>query len=102
MGKPVNVIKHADLLQKLHEFEVYSSASIARYGQKIGYYKGLKPEELKTAMRRTRHCLLSFASNHLPPEGDGSINIKGQQETVGWYGWRWKYATTTLGEINDN
>ena len=94
LGRP---IKYGDLLNKLDGDQLFTPASIARFGVEVDYYEGLSDEERTVLMKRIRLALGRLAkSRNFPPDGDGSIQLKGQALTPAWYGWRWKNAVNCV------
>ena len=91
VGRPM---KYDSVLYMIRDDVVYSPASIAKFAESIGYFaKILDPKEVKKKKLRLRTSMGRFSNNHsFPDQGDGTVRIKGQSPTPGWFGWRWKAA----------
>ena len=99
-GRP---IKYADLVNKLKGYHLYSPASIAHFGNDIGYFDGLSDEDKKRKVIQIRLALGKLKTDRAFPEfGDGTIRLKHQSPSPAWHGWRWQLAVNyILPDQND-
>lgn len=87
--------KYLPFLEILAPDEVYSPATIVRFGELEGLLDHLNPEEIRAARRKIRHTLARLSTNRgFPYKGDGWVEIPGQAPLRGWFGWRWKDAVS--------
>jgi len=88
-GRPM---KYRHFLLLLKDDQLYSAASITRYGQSLGLFgPGLKKEALALAKQRVRVAMGRLAQSHaFPTYGDGQVKLPGQAATPAWLGKRWK------------
>ena len=89
IGRPM---KYAQVLLKLDPDELYTPASIVHFAVEKGLLEIVEDYRINRIIRqRMRIALGRFSNNHgFPDEGDGSVTIKGQSPTPGWFGWRWQ------------
>ena len=88
IGRP---LKYPQFLQALEDREVYTPASIARLGEEKGLLEDIPPEQRKSHCLKIRHTLARMSTNQqFPQGGDGTVFLRGQQPSRGWFGSRWK------------
>jgi hypothetical protein len=69
---------------------LYTPSSIAMFAAESGYLKKNSPT-LRLEHQRIRIAMGRMPVSHsFPPEGDGTVFLKGQHPTPGWFGWRWQ------------
>ena len=91
--KPGRPMKYRAFIQNLDKNQLYTPASIVDYGIKMGLVQLLSDENLcdENVLRtRIRHTFSRFAKKRgFPKEGDGLIDMEGQQPQRAWRGSRW-------------
>ncbi len=77
--------KYDDLLEQLHNDELYSSGRIVQLARARVYLTEVR------ALLRMRIALNARANRAcFDSAGDGLVKLAGQAPTPGWFGWRWK------------
>lgn len=77
--------KYDDLLERLHNDELYSAGLIVQLARLSAYLND------PPALLRLRLTLNARAGRApFDRAGDGLVRLAGQAPTPGWFGWRWK------------
>ena len=89
IGRPM---KYRKFITILDDEEVYTPATIVRFGEERGLLDTKLPKEkLQEQRLKIRHALARYSSNHFfPRKGDGWVDLRGQPPHRGWFGKRWK------------
>ena len=91
--KPGRPMKYQAFIKNLDKDALYTPATIVDHGIEMGLVQLISGENLddeKVVRTRIRHTLSRYAQKrNFPNDGDGLINIKGQQPQRAWKGSRW-------------
>ena len=87
MGRIGRPLKYGNLIEQLSDEKVYSAAMIAHLAETIG-----EDHRQRTRIRKTLNMFTR--NNGFPEEGDGPVQLRGQEPGRGWFGWRWKEAVS--------
>lgn len=84
-------MKYDNLVKALEDNKIYTPSTIANFADENNWVDARDPEVRRLELQRIRIAMGRYSNNHgFPDDGDGTVTVRGQPPTPGWYGWRWK------------